>query len=156
VPALMLPFLAPGKKGGVVTAASDGETACLWTAGKAGLYKDWGALSAFGSQETSPVAAFRPLWRAGVSHPLALARPHRAQDTSTLILLGTPAVLPAQLVWALSHCDACYLGHSAFRSHEGQHVAVSVRASIGLKTFHGVLFCQGFSLDHPTALPGKS
>ncbi|MES2467619.1 MAG: hypothetical protein V4675_09990 [Verrucomicrobiota bacterium] len=48
-PSLMAPFYGPGLKGhGVVTSATDGETACLWTAGKAGKHKDWAALSQFG------------------------------------------------------------------------------------------------------------
>ncbi len=157
VPALMLPFLAPGKNGrGVVTVATDGEMACLWMAGKLGQYKDWGTLSAFGDRNASPLVNFRALWRNGASHALELARPDKGGETATLFLLGTPAVLPARLLWALSHCDTCYLGHSTFKPVEGQHVAVSVKASIGRHLIHAVIFCQGFSLNQPTALMGKA
>lgn len=147
VPALMLPFLAPGKHGrGVVSVATDGETACLWTAGKVGAYKDWGMLSAFGDRHASPLVNFRAWWKPGGNHALGLTA--GSIGTKTLDLLGIPAVLPARLVWALSHCDACYLGHSAFKPAEGQHVAVSVKASIGLRIFHGVLFCAGRTMTN--------
>lgn len=144
-PALMQPFIGPGKRAGqAVTAATDGKTICLWTAGRVGLFKEWSALQPStlrpGENGTSPLAKFRPLFGTPGLHPLALARRQKS-GSWTIQILTSRALIPDRTRQILAHADSCYLGPSPAPQINGWESALAVRASVGKSLLHGVIIC---------------
>lgn len=142
-PALMQPWIGAGKRAGqVVTVATDGESLCVWTAGRVGRYQEWAALHPgllrAGENAISPLMSFRSLFGGGGSHPLGLAR--RGKDGLwTMGILTGNAFLTDRQHQILTHCDTCYLGPSTLPLLNGIHQAISLRASIGKAVIHGVI-----------------
>ena len=137
-PPLLGPWIGAGPAGSKIkalTAASDGETVCVWIAGRDRSYPEWASLSIQGSQDYSPLVKFRALYRTGARHPLAMIR-HGGID-----ILGAIAGIPPRLSWALSHCDTCHLGTSNHPPSHGMHHSVSIKAALNGKIIQGVIIC---------------
>ncbi len=153
-PSLMLPWIGPGKEAGkYVTAATDGEFFCLWTAGRVGRFKEWAALNPSllraGENATSPLQKFRPFFGGAHSHPLQLARRGKGGCWTLPILTGQ-AFLTDRQHQILSHCESCYLGPGTRKPVDGVMLSVSIAATVGKAIIHGVIICQPPTLSRPS------
>jgi hypothetical protein len=142
-----------------VTAASDGETVCVWIAGRDRSYPEWSSLTPMGPHGSSPLSKFRPLYRTGARHPLASGAWVRPRATAApasqplpapastaascwqVEILGSMALLPSGIAWALTHCDSCHLGLTNQSPVNYLHHSVSIKAALQGKIIQGVILC---------------
>lgn len=142
-PGLALPFYVPTASRTTATAATDGETAAIWTKKRLGRYLDF--QSGPGSDHFF-IADWRKRWRAGAAFPLPKV-PRKPSGLARVIVAGWPAYLPWEMVARLERWDACTLGSAvdggeARVEEAGCRAWVSVRLAFGPDLFSGVLRCE--------------